>query len=43
MQSEVKEQEGNEKEYYNSLHRSTSISLGREKSSLSNYFSTITF
>jgi hypothetical protein len=29
------------KEYYNSLHRSTSISLGREKSSLSNYFSTV--
>ena len=29
------------KEYYNSLHRSTSINLGREKSSLSNYFSTV--
>ena len=28
------------KEYYNSLNRSTSINLGREKSSLSNYFAT---
>ena len=29
------------KEFYNALHRSTSINLGREKSSLSNYFSTL--